>query len=121
MWNEILGLLHRDGEPLLDRDAELDEIERVEADRAIDAFRQRGLHREIGDPTRVKLQTADENHLQLVQHLFRFHQVSFRVRSGAPYDAWPAADTPRVSAASRARQRPFTTTSARPTPRARAS
>src|SRR5207245_9198183 len=72
---EVLRLVHHDREALLDGDRELDEVERVEADRALDTLRQRRLERHIGRPSRLELEPRHENCLQLVEDFLGIHRA----------------------------------------------
>jgi len=51
---EVLRLVHQDPEALLDGNRELDEVERVRADRALDTLRQGRLERHVGRPSAAR-------------------------------------------------------------------
>src|SRR5439155_16585222 len=70
---EVLGLVDHDAETLFDGDRELDEVVRVEADRALDALGQRRLHGGLARPPRVELEPCRQDRLQLVEHFLGFH------------------------------------------------
>src|SRR5439155_7036381 len=60
-------------EAVLDGDRQLDEVERVQADRVLDAFRQRRLEGQVDGAARIELEPAHEDRLELVEHFLGFH------------------------------------------------
>src|SRR5882724_3947191 len=84
LLREVLPFLDGDPEPLFHGHRELDEVERVQPERAVHALGQGGLERHVGGPPRVEAQPVDDDGLQLVQHFLLRHAPPFvMVRSAA--------------------------------------
>ena len=60
------------------RDRQLDEVEGVEPERAVDALGQRGLERHLGGAARIEAQPLDDDRLQLVQDFLLRHRHDLR-------------------------------------------
>src|SRR5262245_37869002 len=77
MLGQVLGFVDDDPEALLDRDTELDEVQRIEPHGTREPFGQRRLVADVSHAVRLELQAAHEQALQLVQDFLGFHGPIF--------------------------------------------
>src|SRR5713101_4704559 len=73
---EVLRLVHHDPELLLDGDPQLDEVERIEAEGALDPLGKRRVERDGGHAFGLELEAADEQGGQLAHDVLGFHHSS---------------------------------------------
>src|SRR5215813_12643273 len=77
LLGEILAFLDGDAEPVLHRHRELDEVERVKAQRALDPLGERRLQRHVRGPSGIEAQPLHDDGLQLVEHFLLRHPLPF--------------------------------------------
>src|SRR5262245_33981310 len=75
LLGEVLALVDDETEALLERDRQLDEVEGVETERALDPLGERGVRCHVGGTPRIEAKPLDDDRLQLIQHFLLCHAL----------------------------------------------